>query len=114
MGFSLTAPLAPTRLLVAFLTSPFALASAALVIAFEQDDPARPVRHARVVLGGVAPAPWRVPAAEQALAGKVLDRAAIAAAADAAVADASPLTDNGFKIDLVRGILHEELAKLAG
>ncbi len=92
----------------------FALASAALVIAFEQDDPARPVRHARVVLGGVAPAPWRVPAAEQALAGKVLDRAAIAAAADAAVADASPLTDNGFKIDLVQGILHEELAKLAG
>ncbi len=90
----------------------FALASAALVIAFEQDDATRPVRRARVVLGGVAPAPWRVPAAEAALQGRVLGPDSMAAAADAAVADASPLEHNGFKIDLVRGILQEELAKL--
>jgi xanthine dehydrogenase YagS FAD-binding subunit len=92
----------------------FALTSAALVIAFEGDDPGRPVRHARIVLGGVAPAPWRVPAAEQAIMGQRLDESTIAAAAEAAVAGAWALEHNEFKIDLVQGVLRDELQRLAG
>ncbi|MBD3220828.1 xanthine dehydrogenase family protein subunit M [bacterium] len=92
----------------------FALTSAAIVLAFEGGDRGKPVRHARLVLGGVAPAPWRAAAAEQALVGRRLDESTIAAAAEAAVADASALDHNGFKIDLVQGVLREELQSLAG
>ena len=73
-----------------------------------------PVRDVRIVLGGVAPAPWPLPAAEDALRGEVLAPATIAAAAEAAVADAQALEHNGFKVDLVRGVLQEELTRLAG
>jgi len=91
----------------------FALASAAIVLAFE-GGPGSNVRLARIVLGGVAPAPWRVPAAENAIVGKPLSAQTIAAAAEAAVADADPFEHNGFKVDLVQGVLREELQKLAG
>jgi xanthine dehydrogenase YagS FAD-binding subunit len=92
----------------------FALTSAAIVIAWSDDDPGRPVRDVRIVLGGVAPSPWPLPAAEDALRGEVLGSATIAAAAEAAVADAQALEHNGFKVDLVRGVLQEELTRLAG
>src|SRR5215510_15930774 len=42
------------------------------------------VKEARLVLGAVAPIPWRVAKAEQALVGKTLDEAAARAAASAA------------------------------
>ena len=48
----------------------FALASAAVAVQLAAD---RTVRDARIVLGGVAPIPWRVPAAEKFLVGKKLD-----------------------------------------
>ncbi len=91
----------------------FALTSAAVVIAFDGDDPSGPVRDVRLVLGGVAPAPWRVPAAEDALRGQPLGPRTIGAAAAAAVAEASPLAHNGYKVDLVTGVLREELTRLA-
>jgi xanthine dehydrogenase YagS FAD-binding subunit len=71
------------------------------------------VRTARVVLSGVAPAPWRSPEAEQALVGKPLDAATVAAAATAAVKAAIPLRENAYKVPLVRGILEETLLALA-
>ena len=43
------------------------------------------VQSARVVLGAVAPVPWRSQAAEQALAGKPITEETAAAAAEAAV-----------------------------
>src|SRR6185436_748234 len=49
------------------------------------------VQAARVVMGAVAPIPWRSPAAEQALAGKAINEETAAAAADAALKDARPL-----------------------
>jgi xanthine dehydrogenase YagS FAD-binding subunit len=55
----------------------------------------------------VAPIPWRSAEAEKALAGKSLDAAVAVTAAAAAVKDASPLADNGYKVPLVRGILEE-------
>jgi xanthine dehydrogenase YagS FAD-binding subunit len=60
------------------------------------------VREARVILGHVAPIPWRAEAAERALAGKTLDEATAAHAGDAAVEGAHPLSRNGYKVQLTR------------
>jgi xanthine dehydrogenase YagS FAD-binding subunit len=60
------------------------------------------VGSARVVLGHVAPAPWRAAAAEKALAGKSLSPAVAEQAAQAAVADARPLSQNAYKVALAR------------
>jgi xanthine dehydrogenase YagS FAD-binding subunit len=60
------------------------------------------VADARVTLGGVAHKPWRAEAAERALIGRPLNTETIAAASDAAVAGATPLRDNAFKVDLAR------------
>ncbi|MGB7722025.1 MAG: xanthine dehydrogenase family protein subunit M [Bryobacteraceae bacterium] len=87
----------------------FALAGAAIVLSMAEGK----VRTARVVLSGVAPAPWRSPEAEQALVGKPLDAATAEAAATAAVKPAVPLAENAYKVPLVRGILEETLLALA-
>jgi xanthine dehydrogenase YagS FAD-binding subunit len=71
------------------------------------------VRDARIVLGAVAPVPWRVPRAEQALTGKPLDDASATAAAGAAAFGAAPLSDNGYKVGLVRTLVRRTLLSLA-
>ena len=86
----------------------FALASVALALDF---DGAR-VTGGRIVLGGVAPVPWRSEAAEQVVLGKEMTPEVAAAAAGAAVADAEPLEQNGFKVALVRRLLEAELVGL--
>jgi len=59
------------------------------------------IGEARVALGGVATRPWRARETEAMLAGVALDdRAAMREAASAAFADARPLRDNTFKIEL--------------
>ncbi|MBB5753121.1 FAD binding domain-containing protein [Prosthecomicrobium pneumaticum] len=60
---------------------------------------------ARVALGGVAPRPWRPAEAEAVLAGAVPTDALFRAAADAALAAARPIAENGFKIELARRVL---------
>jgi xanthine dehydrogenase YagS FAD-binding subunit len=87
----------------------FALASVAALLRFENDN----VRSARIVLGGVAPHPWRVSAAEKLLSGKKLDDALIASVADAAVAGAMPLRDNAYKVAMIKGAVEESLAAFA-
>jgi xanthine dehydrogenase YagS FAD-binding subunit len=87
----------------------FALAGAAIVLTIVEAK----VRTARIVLSGVAPVPWRSAEAEKAIIGKSLDAAAVVAAAAAAVKDAMPMADNGYKVPLVRGILEETLTTLA-
>lgn len=71
------------------------------------------VQDARIVLGAVAPIPWRVPKAEQALAGKALDDASATAAARAATFGAAPLSDNGYKVGLVQTLVRRTLLALA-
>ena len=71
------------------------------------------VRDARVVLGAVAPIPWRSARAEQALSGKALDEAAATAAARAAVVGAAPMSDNGYKVGLVQTLVRRTLLSLA-
>lgn len=60
------------------------------------------IRSARVVLGQVAPIPWRSKPAEQALQGKALTESTAAEAGEAAVSEAKPLSDNGYKVQLTR------------
>jgi xanthine dehydrogenase YagS FAD-binding subunit len=87
----------------------FALASAAVYVEMEGEV----CREARVVLGAVAPVPWRAREAENALRrGKLKDR--LEDAARAAVAGAEPLPHNGYKIGLVKGLVREALQEIAG
>lgn len=83
----------------------FALAGVALALVFDGEL----VRSARVFLSGAAPVPWRATGVEQAITGRPLDSKAISSAADAAVDGAEPLTENGYKIDLFRGLVTEQL-----
>jgi len=70
-------------------------------------------RDARIVLGGVAPVPWRARDAEKLLEGRALDEAACQAAADAALEKAEPLKDNGYKVPLARELVRRTLRRLA-
>jgi xanthine dehydrogenase YagS FAD-binding subunit len=60
------------------------------------------VERARVVLGHVAPVPWRAPAAERELAGKTVSATAAEAAGKAAVEGATPLSMNAYKVQLAQ------------
>jgi xanthine dehydrogenase YagS FAD-binding subunit len=71
------------------------------------------VREARIVLGAVAPVPWRSAKAEQALMGRKLEEATAVAAARAAITGAAPLSDNGYKVGLVQTLTRRTLLSLA-
>jgi xanthine dehydrogenase YagS FAD-binding subunit len=79
----------------------FAIVSAAAALRIEQGT----IQDSRLALGGVAAKPWRARAAEQHLAGRRPDAVAFFHAAEAALADAKPSGDNGFKIELARRII---------
>jgi len=79
----------------------FALASAAVVVSLEGGR----VTRARIALGGVGTKPWRSTEAEAALTGEPVGEAAFRRAADAALRDAKPQSQNGFKVELARRCL---------
>jgi xanthine dehydrogenase YagS FAD-binding subunit len=66
-----------------------------------------------VAVGGVGTVPWRLPAVEGALIGRPpsteLWRTAAARAADGA----KPLSENGFKVELVKRTVERQLATVA-
>jgi len=72
------------------------------------------VRSARVVMGAVAPIPWRSTAAEQALAGKPVNEQTAAAAAEAALKDARPLGQNGYKVQVAKTAVQRAILRAAG
>lgn len=76
----------------------WASASAAVVLDLDNGK----VKSARVALGAVAPVPLLSEAAAKALVGKIPDGAAARAAGEAAVAGATPLRDNGHKVQHLR------------
>lgn len=83
------------------------IAFATVVLAMKGDT----ISSARVVMGAVAPIPWRSQAAEAALVGKPLNEVTAAAAAEAALRDARPLSQNAYKVQIAktavkRAILH--------
>jgi xanthine dehydrogenase YagS FAD-binding subunit len=79
----------------------FALASAAVVVTVVSGRVAR----ARIALGGVGTKAWRSPSAESVLTGERVGDAAFRRAADAALRDARPQSQNGFKVELARRCL---------
>ena len=72
------------------------------------------VTEVSVVLGAAAPVPWRSREAEAQLAGREPTPGVLRAAADAAMADAMPLADNRYKVDLFRSLLLESLEEVCG
>ena len=72
------------------------------------------VRDVRIAFGGLAHKPWRAHAAEMALRGSAADAEAFRRAADAELAQAEPLRDNGYKVALARNTLVRTLVELAG
>jgi xanthine dehydrogenase YagS FAD-binding subunit len=76
----------------------FALASAGVVVVVKDGR----ITYARVGLGGVATKPWRSREAEKVLQDASPDEATFKRAADAALADAKPQSENGFKVELAR------------
>jgi xanthine dehydrogenase YagS FAD-binding subunit len=72
------------------------------------------IRSARVVLGAVAPVPWRSEDAERALIGKPLNAETAAAAGDAAVRAAKPLSGNAYKIQITKTAVKRAVMQAAG
>lgn len=72
------------------------------------------VKNARVVMGAVAPVPWRSRPAEEALAGKAVTEATATAAADAALQDARPLKQNAYKVQVAKVAVKRAILRAAG
>jgi xanthine dehydrogenase YagS FAD-binding subunit len=72
------------------------------------------VQSARVVMGAVAPIPWRSQPAEQALAGKTITEETAAAAAEAALRGARPLSQNAYKIQVAKTAVTRAILRAAG
>ncbi|MBN2408684.1 MAG: xanthine dehydrogenase family protein subunit M [Candidatus Aminicenantes bacterium] len=67
----------------------------------------------RIVLGGVAPIPWRLADTESSLRGKELTNASIKEALQADLLKARPLQENGYKTALVEAAVSQALMSLA-
>jgi xanthine dehydrogenase YagS FAD-binding subunit len=87
---------------------PLASASVALTMGGQT------IKAARVVMGAVAPIPWRSPAAEAALVGKALTEETAMAAADAAITGAKPMSGNAYKVQIARTAVKRAIMKAAG
>lgn len=72
------------------------------------------VHAAKVVLGHVAPTPWPSHDAAVAIIGKEVDEESAQAAGDAAVARATPLSENGYKVQIARTAVKRALLLAAG
>jgi xanthine dehydrogenase YagS FAD-binding subunit len=87
----------------------FALASAAVVMKVD----GRNVSYIRIALGGVGTKPWRSPEAEAVLAGKPANAENFRQAAEAALRDAKPQSENKFKSELAKRCLVHTLQTAA-
>jgi xanthine dehydrogenase YagS FAD-binding subunit len=72
------------------------------------------VREAQIVLGHVAPTPWVSRAAVEAIVGREVNPFTAEAAGDAAVASATPLSQNGYKVQLARVAVKRAILLAAG
>ena len=88
----------------------FALVSVAAAVELEGGR----IKDVRIALGGVAHKPWRALKAEASLRGGPADAHAFRAAAEAELAEAKPLNDNGFKIELATRTITAVLGELTG
>jgi len=86
-----------------------AVVSAAVVLDMDGET----CRSARIVLGGVAPVPWRLPDVERLLAGRRITPELAASAGDVSVDGARPLSKNGYKVPLVKAVVRRTILALA-
>jgi xanthine dehydrogenase YagS FAD-binding subunit len=89
----------------------YAFALVSVAAALDVDD--GHIRDVRIAFGGLAHKPWRAGRAEQELRGAPATEERFRAAADAELADARPLRDNGFKVPQARAALTAVLRDLA-
>jgi xanthine dehydrogenase YagS FAD-binding subunit len=87
----------------------FALASAAVVMKVADGK----ISHVRIALGGVGTRPWRSVEAETALNGHRPDATLFRKAAEAALKDAHPQSENGYKVELSKRCLVRALTLAA-
>jgi xanthine dehydrogenase YagS FAD-binding subunit len=76
----------------------FALTSAAIVVSLRGGR----IERVRVAVGGVGTVPWRSREAEHVLEGQAASTALFRKAAEAALKDAQPASENGFKVELAK------------
>ncbi|MEM2521920.1 MAG: pyridine nucleotide-disulfide oxidoreductase, partial [Candidatus Bathyarchaeia archaeon] len=86
----------------------FAIASVASVLTLDGNI----CKDARIVLGGVAPTPWRSRDAEDAVKGKPINETVAEEAGKAAVKGAVPLTQNAYKIQIVKTLVKRAILSL--
>ena len=86
----------------------FALCSAAVALDVQDGK----IADARVAAGGVGTVPWHLPAVEAALRGAPATQASFEAAAAVAADGARPLSDNGFKVSLLKRTIVRALLEL--
>ena len=89
----------------------FALASVAAAVEVGAN---KSIKQARIVLGGVAPIPWRAGKAESFLTGKTLNADVLVEAARLALDGAKPLEKNAYKIPLTQTLVRRALLKVGG
>jgi xanthine dehydrogenase YagS FAD-binding subunit len=87
-----------------------AIVSAAVVLQMDRGV----CRRARIVLGGVAPVPWRLQAVEQLITGQPMTPALAARAGEAAVEGARPLQKNRYKVPMTQSLVARAIEAAAG
>ena len=83
----------------------FALASVAASVSVSDGV----VTRARVILGGVAPTPYRSQEAEEYLVGRPVDEVEPSKVAESALCHARPLRHNGFKVILAKNLVRHSI-----
>ncbi|MCZ7573537.1 MAG: xanthine dehydrogenase family protein subunit M [Ardenticatenaceae bacterium] len=87
----------------------FAIASLAMVVSLQDGV----VSKAGIVFSGVAPVPYRAKEAEKAIVGKPLNDETAQSVANTVSLGARPMSKNGYKVDLIKGMMRQAVLKLA-
>ena len=88
----------------------FALCSAAIALDLDGSK----IRDARIAAGGVGTKPWRLPDVAEALIGKQVGQGTFERAVELAANDARPLSQNAFKVTLLKRTLVRALMQVGG
>jgi len=71
-------------------------------------------RDPRIILGAVAPIPWRSMEAERVISGRRIDASLAAEAAEAALKPAAPLSDNAHKVPIAKALMRRAILRASG
>jgi len=82
---------------------------AILSVALQLQMSGNRISDVRLVLGAVAPAPWRAHLSEQVLQGNTLTPDLVEKAISAELSKARPMTDNAYKIELAGQLMRQAL-----